>query len=264
MHKKILVVEDAPDLLEAITLALEDEGFEVMNAVNAESAQDLVRTRPPDLAILDMKLPGMSGTELGEAMRKALGIPIVIFTNVADKDEVVDALGRGADDYVLKDSGIDELMDRVKVHLEKHLLLETVVKEDIGDQPVLVADPNDEDRGAMVELQKSLGYPAQEATLGVEAVDIVTQGTTQLIILEPDMPDIDSFDLLEALFTVKGRPQVEVLVMTKKRSPEWIRKMKFYKVLGIIDKPWNVSKIDLELRSALSKAKVPYPTKLAA
>lgn len=119
MGQKVLVVDDETAILELVAYNLTREGFEVMTAEDGLSALDRVRQEAPDLIILDVMLPGMSGLEVCRNLRQKTDIPVILLT--ARKDEVDRVLGLelGADDYVTKPFSPRELIARVKAILRR-------------------------------------------------------------------------------------------------------------------------------------------------
>ncbi len=116
MAKKILVVEDDSDILMAVVEALEDEGFEVASALDISVANLLIRDGLPDIAIIDHGLPDGAGIELCQKISDVGGTPVIMFTAQAKHGTVMECLNSGAVDYVLKGTGISELIARVKKH----------------------------------------------------------------------------------------------------------------------------------------------------
>ncbi len=117
VSKKILIVEDESDIRAVLVAWLEAEEFEVTEASNGiEGLAEFERVHP-DLALLDLKLPGMSGLELCRNIRQVSRIPLVMFSAVDDAEKVQEAIAHGATDFVLKNTGFDELMRRISQHL---------------------------------------------------------------------------------------------------------------------------------------------------
>jgi two-component system, OmpR family, KDP operon response regulator KdpE len=111
---KILVVDDEPQIVRALVTNLKVRGYEVEAAGTGEEAVALAATSPPDLLILDLGLPGISGIEVIEAVRAWSAVPILVLS-VRDAERAkVEALDAGADDYVTKPFGIEELLARVR------------------------------------------------------------------------------------------------------------------------------------------------------
>jgi len=121
MSHTIALVDDDRNILTSISMALENEGFKVQTYIDAESALVGISRNPPDLAVIDIKMPRMDGEELLKRLRKKTAIPILFLTS---KDEEVDellGLKLGADDFIKKSGGfsIKVLIERIKVQLRK-------------------------------------------------------------------------------------------------------------------------------------------------
>ncbi|MDX8465110.1 response regulator transcription factor [Mesorhizobium sp. VK23B] len=114
----ILVVDDEPPIRKLLRVGLGSQGYTVSEAPNAKTAIELIETQPPDLILLDLGLPGMTGLELlGKWRSDGLDIPVVILSSRTDEAGIVQALELGADDYVTKPFGMNELVARIRVAL---------------------------------------------------------------------------------------------------------------------------------------------------
>ena len=121
MNPTIALVDDDRNILTSISMALENEGFKVQTYIDAESALVGISRNPPDLAVIDIKMPRMDGEELLKRLRKKTAIPILFLTS---KDEEIDellGLKLGADDFIKKSGGfsIKVLIERIRVQLRK-------------------------------------------------------------------------------------------------------------------------------------------------
>ena len=121
MSHTIALVDDDRNILTSISMALENENFKVQTYIDAESALIGISRNPPDLAVIDIKIPRMDGEELFKRLRKKTTIPILFLTS---KDEEVDellGLKLGADDFIKKSGGfsIKVLIERIRVQLRK-------------------------------------------------------------------------------------------------------------------------------------------------
>ena len=114
----ILVVDDEPPIRKLLRVGLGSQGYTVSEAPNAKAAIEILQTERPDLILLDLGLPGMTGLELlGKWRSEGLDIPIVILSSRTDESGIVAALELGADDYVTKPFGMNELVARIRVAL---------------------------------------------------------------------------------------------------------------------------------------------------
>jgi two-component system, OmpR family, KDP operon response regulator KdpE len=119
---RVLVVDDEPAIRRFLRTTLRAEGYEVLEEDTGERALSAVRRREPDLIILDLGLPGIDGLDLIGQVRKASSVvPIIVLTVRADEAGRVQALDLGADDYVTKPFGVDELLARIRAALRHRL-----------------------------------------------------------------------------------------------------------------------------------------------
>lgn len=116
---RILVVDDEAQIRRFLRISLGANGHSVAEAETGAEAVALVRADPPDLVILDLGLPDMDGQEVVSAIREDSAVPILVLSVRAGEGDKVEALDRGAEDYVAKPFGIAELMARVRVALRR-------------------------------------------------------------------------------------------------------------------------------------------------
>jgi two-component system KDP operon response regulator KdpE len=118
---KVLVVDDEPPIRKLLRMGLGTQGYEILDAPNGKIALDLMAEKP-DLVILDLGLPDIQGLELLRKMRaQNEGVPIVVLSSRGDEVAKVQALDLGADDYVTKPFGMDELLARIRAALRHQL-----------------------------------------------------------------------------------------------------------------------------------------------
>jgi two-component system, OmpR family, KDP operon response regulator KdpE len=166
---RVLVCDDERQILRALRVLLKEAGFEVTTAETAQQALDAVTVRPPDALILDLILPDGNGVDVCRSIREWSDMPIIVLSAVGDESEKVRALEAGADDYVTKPFGPDELIARLRAALRR--------TGTAAAEPVLRAD------GLELDL------PAHRV--------IVNGGEVHLTPIE--------FDLLRALMLGRGR-----------------------------------------------------------
>ena len=117
---KILIVEDEVKIARFVTLELEHEGYEVQAAHDGRTGLTLCVSWQPDLLILDLMLPELSGIEVCRRLRQTSDVPIIMLTAKDDVSDKVMGLDMGADDYMTKPFAIEELLARIRVNLKKH------------------------------------------------------------------------------------------------------------------------------------------------
>lgn len=116
---RVLVVDDEPQIRRALATNLRARGYTVDLAEDGERALILAADQHPDLVILDLGLPGIDGIEVVRGLRGWSGVPIVVLSVRADESDKVDALDAGADDYVTKPFGMNELLARMRAALRR-------------------------------------------------------------------------------------------------------------------------------------------------
>ncbi|GIW44865.1 MAG: DNA-binding response regulator [Candidatus Binatia bacterium] len=120
--RRILVVEDDPDILELLRFNLQQEGYAVSTATDGASALEKARRQTPDLVLLDLALPGMSGLEVCRKLREdpvLRAVPLVMVTAKADEADRIVGLELGADDYITKPFSVRELLARIRAVLRR-------------------------------------------------------------------------------------------------------------------------------------------------
>lgn len=118
MSEKILIVDDDLDILSLMEDALEDEGYMVMTAENADEALEKISLEP-DIILLDVMMPYKDGFQLCMEIRNTVSCPIIFITAKTEENDIVKGLALGGDDYITKPFGIRELKARVLAHLRR-------------------------------------------------------------------------------------------------------------------------------------------------
>lgn len=115
----VLVVEDETSLVDTLRFNLEREGYDVHTAQDGEAGLSLARSVQPDLILLDVMLPALSGTELLRQLRAESDVPVLLLTARTSEIDRVQGLDLGADDYIVKPFALAELLARVRAHLRR-------------------------------------------------------------------------------------------------------------------------------------------------
>jgi len=136
----VLVVDDEPQILRGLRTNLRARGYDVVTAPDGEQALASAARERPDLAIVDLGLPGIDGVEVIEGIRAWSGMPILVLSARDQEPDKVRALDAGADDYVTKPFGMDELLARLRA-AERRL-------RPVADEPVVATDAFTIDLGA--------------------------------------------------------------------------------------------------------------------
>jgi two-component system KDP operon response regulator KdpE len=119
MAARILIVDDEPSILATMGPLLRARGYEVSTAASGRAALEAVDRQPPQLVILDLGLPDLDGIEVCRRLREGRNVPIVVLSARGAEPDKVEALDAGADDYVTKPFGAEELLARIRVALRR-------------------------------------------------------------------------------------------------------------------------------------------------
>jgi two-component system, OmpR family, KDP operon response regulator KdpE len=164
---RVLVVDDEPQILRALRINLRARHYEVTTAANGTQALDEAAAHPPDLVILDLGLPDMDGVDVIGGLRGWTAVPIIVLSGRADSTDKVEALDAGADDYVTKPFGMDELLARMRAAVRRTPAAEAPPRVRLGD---LVVDL------AAKRVTRQPGQPAVPAVAGAPGTAPGTAG----------------------------------------------------------------------------------------
>ena len=117
--ERILVVDDAPDILEALVITLNDANFETLGAPDGRSALRAFYEFQPQLVVLDLVMPMMNGIEVCRQVRAMSDVPVVFLSGVEDTDQKIEALRAGGDDFIVKGGSFTELLARIEANLRR-------------------------------------------------------------------------------------------------------------------------------------------------
>ena len=117
--QRILIVDDEPQITRVLRRSLTTHGYEVRSAADGESALETFGDWPPDLVVTDLSMPNMDGLELCRRLRSLSPVPIIVLSVKGEEQTKVDALDAGADDYVTKPFGMNELLARIRAALRR-------------------------------------------------------------------------------------------------------------------------------------------------
>ena len=123
---RILVVDDELQIRRSLQVNLENRNYSVMTAASGDEALEAMARRMPDVVIVDLVLPSMDGIELTRRIREQSPVPIIVLSAIGDELKKVEALESGADDYVTKPFGLEELSARVRSALRRTVMLSGV------------------------------------------------------------------------------------------------------------------------------------------
>ncbi len=147
---RILVVDDEPQITRVLKTSLWAQGYEVQVANDGGAGLDACKAWKPDLVITDLVMPNMSGVELCQNIRGFSQVPIVVLSVRGDDKSKIEALDKGADDYVTKPFSMNELLARVRAHLRRGGL----EQEEEGAEPIVIGDFNIDPQTRIISVHK--------------------------------------------------------------------------------------------------------------
>lgn len=146
MSQTIALVDDDKNILTSVSMALEAEGYNVVTYGDGEEGLKGITSRPPDLAVLDIKMPRMDGMELLARLRQSMSMPVIFLTSKDDETDELEGLRSGADDYIRKPFSQNLLIARIRALLRRHELSqsisETEESKDVIRRGPLMLDPS--------------------------------------------------------------------------------------------------------------------------
>jgi len=144
MKETIALIDDDRNILTSLSIALEKEGFKVQTYLDGESALIGLSRTPPDLAVIDIKMPKMDGEELLKKLRKKTALPVIFLTSKDDEIDELLGLKLGADDFIKKSGGfsIKVLIERIRVQLRKKNISSIEDTKNIINHGKLRLDPS--------------------------------------------------------------------------------------------------------------------------
>ena len=136
---RVLVVDDEPQILRALRINLRVRQYEVYTAATGAQALEVAAAHPPDLVILDLGLPDMDGVDVIGGLRGWTAAPIIVLSGRADSTDKVEALDAGADDYVTKPFGVEELLARMRAAVRRTPAADEPARVQLGDLTIDLA-----------------------------------------------------------------------------------------------------------------------------
>lgn len=215
-QQTILIVEDEQSLVETLQLKLEREGFLIVTAANGEQAIEQVNAVKPDLILLDLLLPKITGEEVLRAIKQNAqlkDIPIIIISNSGQPVEIKRLLEDGADDYIIKANfTIDDILERVHNTIDKQS----------GRADVLIAEDESFLRTVLAKKLRLEGLKVLTTLDGDTTLKIIREVNPRLVLLDLLMPGLSGIEILEHLNTDKAfaGSHVKIVVLSNYSGKE--------------------------------------------
>lgn len=216
--RKILVVDDDPDFVDAITTILKNGGYEVMKAKDGEEGLKKAKEAKPHLIILDIMMPGREGYSVCRELKEdpeSSRIPILIMTAISKEERGESyaskiAIHHHADDFVEKPLGPKDLLNKVETLLSKKVL----PPERKERKKVLIVDDDPDFVDATRQILKANGYEVLVALNGEEGIKLATAFLPDVIVLDVILPDKDGYSVCYELKKDRRTRPIPVIILT--------------------------------------------------
>ena len=240
-QRTVLLAEDTREVRLAIQAVLEDEGYAVVAANNGKDAMSKFLKHKPDVAVLDLRMPDLSGIEVCSFIRRRSDIPVLILSAISLESEKVDAFAAGADDYLVKGVGMNELLARVAGHLRRYENLvegrnDSVEEMSAEVEPsgpktkertepsslgatILVALDDQRGRESIRDLLTKSGHTVLEAEDGETALALISVKNPKLIIIKDKLPKMNGYRVLATLRAENIATESSVIILSERGTP---------------------------------------------
>jgi len=212
MKKKILIVDDNPDLICILQLHLKIKGYDTVQATNGREAVDIATVQLPDLIVMDIMMPQMNGLQAACLIRenpKTSSIPMLAATAKMSHADTQECLENGFNDHIAKPFTATQLASRIEKLIEKKKIL--IVEDDLDMIDLLQCQV------------KALGYDSIVAGNGKQAVDMATSQLPHLILMDIMLPVMDGLDATRQIRqnpTTRSIPIIAVTALSSRRDKE--------------------------------------------
>lgn len=266
------------DLRDALVEILLELDYTVQAARDGYEAITMFNEFQPELAILDMRMPMMSGSDVCSVIRQTSDIPIIMFTSADDVAEVNGAILKGATDFVLKTTGVNELSSRVEAHLQKKRTplkpsitsSEATHEADPLPPPVnihvadsapnaiktfsVIIDPDKESRTKITSILTRLNQDFIEVESAGEGIAAIQDYNPDIVVTEWTLPDMDTFKMFSSLRRGLKAKKITRIIMSDKLSPETQRKSNFVGINNFLEKPLDLGKAEILIGDCVKKS----------
>ncbi len=256
MATKILIVEDTIDIRDALVITFTEAGFRVAAAATGEEAFIELAKFTPDIVLLDVHLPGISGLDILKQMRKTLSVPILMYTNSASSEFVKDAIQAGASDYVLKDTGMAQLIERVQMRLGA--ASEPAVSEspvDATDNPTIMYVGQDVAVQRLItDTSRRLAIESTRVTTAKVALSRLSNDRSAIVVTELELRDGGGMNFVRELKRDRQFSNVPIVMVAENAPPELRRSALSHGATAFYIKPISAIEFEQLVRKLLRSA----------
>lgn len=263
--RRVLLVDDEPENLKVLCKTLESEKLNIFMAHSGPEALDYVEEYRPDLILLDVVMPGMTGFEVCEKLKvneKFRNIPIIFLTGRNHSKDIDLGFSLGCADYILKPFKVDEVSSRVRTHLflshskfGKEFPLENDWT-DIRDMRVLIVDDVPDNIEILIKTLSPDQLKFSVGLNGLAAIEIANKAQPDLIVLDVMMPEMNGFEACHELKTNDQTKDIPIIFLTALQEPGDIEKGFSLGCADYVSKPFREAEVRARIRSQLKLGKL--------
>ena len=249
--KLILLADDSPMIHRHIVPILEDDGYEVISAMDGAAALQLARSRQPDLVITDIEMPKLDGYEVCKALKESESsahIPVLISSTLGEAADLERGFDAGADDYLVKPVIPEELSTRVRT-----LFLGTIPA---SRERILVVDDSPAQRHYVADCLARQGFEISTAENGLVALRKAKELRPALIVSDYDMPEMTGFELVHELKRDPETRNTPVIMLTARDSKRDMAQMRAAGASAYLVKPFAQDKCIATVERTLAERRL--------
>lgn len=277
---EILVVDDAPDALRLLARLLSDAGYSVRTAPSGELALWTATQRPPDLILLDVRMPGMNGFDVCRCLKQqaaTASVPVIFISVASDPDDRIAGFEAGGVDFINKPLVESEMLARVKTHITMALAAREMLRrrKDAArrlpvsceaaasgvpaKKEILVVEDTAMSLRLLVTILSDAGYSVREAPNGELALWTATKRPPDLVLLDIRMPGMNGFDVCRCLKLDPATASVPVIFLSALSAPEDKSEGFAVGAVDFITKPFSGKEVLARVKTHLRLAEANRP-----
>lgn len=282
---EVLVVDDDSGSLQLLAALLSEAGYRVETAANGEIALLAISRHPPDLIVLDVRMPGMSGYDLCRTLQHipaSASIPVIFLSAAADTDDRMLGFDAGGVDFIAKPFVEEEVLARVGTHIEMSLAAKDLLRRhqltasgnsifdqadsastdsvEVGEE-ILIVEDTPESLRLLAAVLTEAGYVVREAPNGELALWTASRRPPSLVLLDIRMPGMNGFDVCRCLKEDPATAKIPVIFLSALSDREDKTEGFAVGAVDYITKPFSESEVLARVRTHLRLAAASYPSR---
>jgi DNA-binding response OmpR family regulator len=256
LNKSLLIVDDDENNRNILCRRLKKEGYTVISAYDGQEALNLLRFERFDMILLDVMMPDIDGYEVLlriKADSNSLDTPVIMISAIGDKDSIINCLGLGASDYLLKPYNMDIVNARIRRCLGKWhgVNHERNWQAMMRNSNVLIVEDDEFNRDLLQRRVEQNGFNTACASNGKEALEVLENEKFDLLLLDLMMPGIDGIEVLKRIKADAKYARIPVIMVSALDDSESIATCMHHGAIDYITKPFNAVLLRARIESVL-------------